>query len=208
MSNGAASEESIPAHPAPPRPPRLDVLVVGNAGCGKSALISRFAGGQHRHGRAPAVGPPAEPPQRGGTDQPSLFSVRLGGRHFELAFTESSDAQSLAQSQWSRRRLASGPNVVVIAYDISDRSSLDGTREWRKEIGYQLEAGIPEADQHATPLDGQTATQTAAAASLPPAGLHLQIMLLGLKRDLRREEPGVIHPQEVSIAPTSLSYTY
>lgn len=62
------------------------------------------------------------------------------------------------------------PDFVILCYDISDRRSLINVQQvWRKEVStcYQC-----------------------SNASLP-------VMLLGLKRDLRAEDGGIIFPQEV-----------
>ena len=63
------------------------------------------------------------------------------------------------------------PNLVVLCYDIKDRRSLINVQQiWRKEI-----------TRHYRHVDDE-----------------MPVMLLGLKRDLRVEEEGIIYPQEVS----------
>lgn len=59
------------------------------------------------------------------------------------------------------------PDVVILCYDISDRRSLVNAQQ---VWGREVGRGARE---------------------------DVPVMLLGLKRDLRREEPGVIYPQEV-----------
>lgn len=62
------------------------------------------------------------------------------------------------------------PDFVILCYDISDRSSLINAQEvWRKIVGRHYRQN----------------------------GEDIPVMLLGLKRDLRVEGPGVIEPQEV-----------
>ena len=64
------------------------------------------------------------------------------------------------------------PDVILLCWDIGDRCSLMNAQHvWKKEI-----------------------TQHYQNDEMP-------VMLLGLKRDLRVEEEGVIHPQEVSRTP-------
>ncbi|KAA6414539.1 MAG: hypothetical protein FRX48_01288 [Lasallia pustulata] len=61
------------------------------------------------------------------------------------------------------------PDFVILCYDISDRRSLVNAQQvWKKEAGRRYSKGDDE----------------------------VPVMLLGLKRDLRREEEGVIYPQE------------
>ena len=64
------------------------------------------------------------------------------------------------------------PDFVVLCYDISDRRSLINTQSmWRKAIARHHGQGKEE----------------------------FPVMLLGLKRDLRKEGPKIIDPQEVSL---------
>ena len=62
------------------------------------------------------------------------------------------------------------PDFVILCYDINDRRSLINAKEvWRKSVAIHHEKGKEE----------------------------FPVMLLGLKRDLRAETPGMIDPQEV-----------
>ena len=64
------------------------------------------------------------------------------------------------------------PDFVILCYDISDRNSLVNVQQvWRKDI----------VRNYAEDRE------------------DIPVMLLGMKRDLRREEEGVIYPQEVSV---------
>ncbi|KAI4246449.1 MAG: hypothetical protein LQ352_006392 [Teloschistes flavicans] len=70
------------------------------------------------------------------------------------------------------------PDFIILCYDITDRRSLVNSQQvWRKDVTrhYRLD----EED--------------------------IPVMLLGLKRDARVEEPGVIYPQEVGSLSTSLT---
>ena len=61
------------------------------------------------------------------------------------------------------------PNLVILCFDINDRRSLENLQEfWRKEV--YLHNSREET--------------------------RLSVMLLGLKRDLRMEEVGMLWPQE------------
>lgn len=62
------------------------------------------------------------------------------------------------------------PDFVILCFDINDRASLEDTKSrWRKEVFIHYRD-----DEQRIP-----------------------VMLLGLKRDLRREEEGMIWPEEV-----------
>ena len=62
------------------------------------------------------------------------------------------------------------PNLVILCFDIKNRRSLVSAQQvWRKKVIRHYEYNN-----------------------------ELPVMLLGLKRDLRVEEDGVIYPQEVS----------
>lgn len=64
------------------------------------------------------------------------------------------------------------PDFVVLCYDVSDRRSLVNVQHvWFRRM---VESYMKERDD-------------------------IPVMLLGLKRDLRVEKPGVIYPQEVSL---------
>jgi len=63
------------------------------------------------------------------------------------------------------------PDFIVMCYDVSHRRSLENVRQvWSVEVGRLY----------------------------MKAKYDIPVMLLGLKRDLRVEAPGILHPQEVS----------
>lgn len=67
------------------------------------------------------------------------------------------------------------PDFIVLCYDINDRRSLVNVQHvWFKRM---VESYMKDRDD-------------------------IPIMLLGMKRDLREEKPGVIYPQEVSLLRT------
>ncbi|KAI4114174.1 MAG: hypothetical protein LQ345_005007 [Seirophora villosa] len=69
------------------------------------------------------------------------------------------------------------PDLILLCYDITDRRSLINIQEvWRKEV----------TRHHRR--DGE----------------DVPLMVLGLKRDARVEEEGIIYPQEVSVAVLTL----
>lgn len=72
------------------------------------------------------------------------------------------------------------PDFVILCYDITDRRSLINIQQvWRKDVTRHYR------------VDGE----------------DVPVMLLGLKRDARVEEPGVIYPQEVSFISISLKWS-
>ncbi|KZZ96424.1 Small GTPase superfamily [Ascosphaera apis ARSEF 7405] len=179
--------------------PIVKVLIVGDGGCGKSTFLSRLSLGQHHlqpdeegsNGPSPileneapeaisgaSINPLSSLPVLNDSDQPYMYTVRLGYRRFQLAFYD----MSYLEKHWSLL----DPDVVIMTYDITSRAGLGQLKEWRRTItrsfqirrvnendGGDVENGYVEVDRE-----------------------KIQIMLLGLKRDLRREEPGVIYPQE------------
>lgn len=73
------------------------------------------------------------------------------------------------------------PDFVILCYDVTDRRSLINVQEiWRKDVTRNYRR------------DGE----------------DVPIMVLGLKRDARIEEEGVIYPQEVSCSSEFMAATF
>ncbi|KAJ5155021.1 Small GTPase superfamily Rho type [Penicillium coprophilum] len=128
--------------PHPENAKSVSLLLLGDAGCGKSTFLARL-----KSGRPSSSGP-------SNTDQNTLEKFTL-----ELYDT------SNPNQHWTNLR----PDVVVMAFDISNRDTLDGLKQWRNDITRYFQYGH---------------------------GERLPVMMLGLKRDLRREGEGIIYPQE------------
>ena len=124
------------------------------------------------------------------TDQPFLFDIRFTKKVFTL---EAYDVASPNQ-HWTTLN----PDVVLLAFDISNRETLAGLKavstssanmdfiidffflffcQWRHDIIRYFQHG---------------------------QGERIPVMLVGLKRDLRKEGEGIIYPQEVSCCLTIL----
>ncbi|EAW09888.1 putative Rho-like small GTPase [Aspergillus clavatus NRRL 1] len=126
----------------------VTILLLGDPGCGKSTFIAAL-----RNIR----GQPREQAQNGLTDlprdseQPFLFDIRFSKKSFTLELYDTASPNQ----HWSTLQ----PDVVVLAFDISNRETLDNIKK-----------------------RGQ--------------GERAPVMLVGLKRDLRKEGEGIIYPQE------------
>ncbi|KAJ5950241.1 uncharacterized protein N7479_008654 [Penicillium vulpinum] len=138
----------------------VSLLLLGDAGCGKSTFLARLKNG----------GP--SPPGASNTDQntlellrdgdqPFIYHIRFSKKTFTLKLYDTSNPNQ----HWTSLR----PDVVVITFDISSRDTLAGLKEWRNDITRYFQHGH---------------------------GERLPVMMLGLKRDLRREGEGIIYPQE------------
>lgn len=123
--------------------------------------------------------------QRDG-DQPFIYDIRFSRKKFTLEIYDTASPNQ----HWSTLQ----PDVVVLAFDISNRETLAGlkavtssywteypyflanTNQWRHDIIRYFQHGH---------------------------GERIPVMMLGLKRDLRKEEEGIIYPQEASGGRTS-----
>ncbi|KAJ5105972.1 hypothetical protein NUU61_003319 [Penicillium alfredii] len=141
----------------------VTLLLLGDPGCGKSTFLTRL-----KNGRQPAAA------ERGSaaasnnntvllrdSDQPFIYDIRFSKKSFTLELYDTSSPNQ----HWSTLR----PDVVVLAFDISNRETLARLKGWRNDITRYFQQGH---------------------------GERLPVMMLGLKRDLRREGEGIIYPQE------------
>ncbi|KAI1398073.1 P-loop containing nucleoside triphosphate hydrolase protein [Hypoxylon fuscum] len=133
----------------------IKILLLGDEGVGKTTFVSRISGGSNNlEGHAPIT-------LLRDIDQPFIFELRNRKRTYRLEFYDTS-----CPEDW---RLLE-PDLVLICYDISQRSSLiNMQRVWIK----QVLATFRTSDR-------------------------LPVMVVGLKRDLRSEtDPnGTIYPQD------------
>ncbi|KAI1498056.1 P-loop containing nucleoside triphosphate hydrolase protein [Biscogniauxia marginata] len=133
----------------------LKVLLLGDEAVGKTTFLSRISGGSGSlDGKAPIA-------ILRDTDQPFIFEIRNRRRTYRLEFYDTSCPEN-----W---RLLE-PDLVLICYDISRRSSLINMRDiWIKEVH-----GIFRNSN------------------------QLPVIVVGLKRDLRSENDpdGAIYPEE------------
>ncbi|KAI0181538.1 P-loop containing nucleoside triphosphate hydrolase protein [Hypoxylon sp. FL1284] len=133
----------------------LKILLLGDEQVGKTTFLSRISrGSTNLDGRAPVT-------LLRDIDQPFIFEIRNRKRTYRLEFYDTS-----CPEDWHLLE----PNLVLICYDISQRSSLiNMQRVWIKQVHGTLRAGD-----------------------------RVPIIVVGLKRDLRSEaDPnGVIYAQE------------
>ncbi|KAJ5956633.1 hypothetical protein N7501_010912 [Penicillium viridicatum] len=138
----------------------VSLLLLGDAGCGKSTFLARLKSGRPSPSRPSDNEPNTLELLRDG-DQPFIYDIRFSKKTFTLELYDTSNPNQ----HWTSLR----PDVVVIAFDISNRDTLAGLKEWRNDITRYFQYGH---------------------------GERLPVMMIGLKRDLRREGEEIIYPQE------------
>ncbi|KAJ5211910.1 uncharacterized protein N7498_003556 [Penicillium cinerascens] len=138
----------------------VKLLLLGDPGCGKSTFLSRLKSGK-RPTPQPGTAPDSPTTLLRDTDQPFIYDIRFSKRKFTLELYDTSNPNQ----HWSSLQ----PDVVVLAFDISNRETLAGLRGWRNDIIRYFQHG---------------------------QGERIPVMLLGLKRDLRKQGEGIIYPQE------------
>ncbi|OQE16089.1 hypothetical protein PENFLA_c029G10893 [Penicillium flavigenum] len=148
------------ADPHPDGNKSVSLLLVGDAGCGKSTFLARLKSGRPAPTGASNTEPSTLELLRDG-DQPFIYDIRFSKKTFTLELYDTSNPNQ----HWTTLR----PDVVVLAFDISNRDTLVGLKEWRNDITRYFQYGH---------------------------GERLPVMMLGLKRDVRREGEGIIYPQE------------
>ncbi|KAJ5155916.1 hypothetical protein N7492_008719 [Penicillium capsulatum] len=139
----------------------VTVLLLGDSGCGKSTFLSRIQAGKQRAASQAGAASDNHLILQRDSDQPFIYDIRFSKKKFTL---EVYDTASPNQ-HWSTLQ----PDVVVLAFDISNRETLSGLREWRNDIIRYFQHGH---------------------------GERIPVMMLGLKRDLRKEGESIIYPQE------------
>ncbi|KAJ5266903.1 hypothetical protein N7478_009711 [Penicillium angulare] len=139
----------------------VTLLLLGDAGCGKSTFLSRLKHVKRRIPQQPGTAQDSTPEPLRDSDQPFVYDIRFSKKSFALEIYDT----AYSNQHWSTLK----PDVVIIAFDISDRETLTGLRGWRNDVIRYFQHGI---------------------------GERIPVMMLGLKRDLREEGEGIIYPQE------------
>ncbi|KAI9934312.1 hypothetical protein ASPWEDRAFT_38152 [Aspergillus wentii DTO 134E9] len=134
----------------------VTILLLGDSGCGKSTFLSRLKNGGNL--RAPSGG---QLELLRDSDQPFIYDIRFSKKSFTLELYDTASPNQ----HWSTLQ----PAVVLLAFDISNRDTLAGLKNWRNDITRYFQHGH---------------------------GERIPIMMLGLKRDLRVDGEGLIYPQE------------
>ncbi|KAI1322713.1 P-loop containing nucleoside triphosphate hydrolase protein [Xylariaceae sp. FL0255] len=136
----------------------INVLLLGDEGVGKTTFLSRISQGGHTlEGKEPF-------PLLRDIDQPFAFELRNRKYSYRIEFYDTASPEN-----W---RLLE-PDVILICYDISRRSSLESVQQtWIKEVRSTFRTSD-----------------------------HVPIVVTGLKRDLRSEnDPNcVLNPQAAYI---------
>ncbi|KAJ5692919.1 hypothetical protein N7462_002342 [Penicillium macrosclerotiorum] len=135
----------------------VTLLLLGDPGCGKSTFLSRLKSGK----KPTSSQPNTQLDLLRDSDQPFIYDVRFSKKKFTLKLYDTSSPNQ----HWTSLR----PDLVVLAFDISNRESLPGLRGWRNDIIRYFQHGH---------------------------GERIPVMMLGLKRDLRKEGENIIYPQE------------
>ncbi|KAJ5574089.1 uncharacterized protein N7459_008516 [Penicillium hispanicum] len=139
----------------------VTLLLVGDSGCGKSTFLSRLKSGKKPTPSQPNVPYDSSFDLLRDGDQPFIYDIQFSKKKFVL---EMYDTASPNQ-HWTTLQ----PDVVVLAFDISNRETLAGLKGWRNHIIRYFQHGH---------------------------GERIPVMMLGLKRDLRKDDGDIIYPQE------------
>ncbi|KAF2673643.1 P-loop containing nucleoside triphosphate hydrolase protein [Microthyrium microscopicum] len=125
----------------------VSILLLGDSDVGKSSFLARLTLGAQENNDGL---PPYELPRLLDSNQPFEFNMHIRGNRHRFYFYDTSSPTNYSLIQ---------PDVVILCYDISNRSSLESLgQRWRHEL--QTHFNYDEA---------------------------LPVIVLGLKRDLRRE---------------------
>ncbi|KAE8318461.1 P-loop containing nucleoside triphosphate hydrolase protein [Aspergillus transmontanensis] len=136
----------------------VTILLLGDPGCGKTTFLSALKQGRSRlNGNASHS--QLEPLRD--SDQPFLYDIRFSKKSFSLELYDT----ACPNQHWSTLK----PDVVLLAFDISNRDTLTNLKTWRHDIIRYFQHG---------------------------QGERIPVMMVGLKRDLRIEGEGIIYPQE------------
>ncbi|KAL4809981.1 P-loop containing nucleoside triphosphate hydrolase protein [Aspergillus unguis] len=137
----------------------ITILLLGDAGCGKSTFLSGLKNIRKPQRANSSSSEPIELLRD--SDQPFVYDINFSKKSFTLEVYDTGNPNQ----HWTTLR----PDVVLLAFDISNRGSLDGLSKWRSDIIRYFQHG---------------------------EGERIPVMMIGLKRDLRELGEGLIYPQE------------
>ncbi|KAL3453293.1 P-loop containing nucleoside triphosphate hydrolase protein [Aspergillus insuetus] len=137
----------------------ISILVLGDEGCGKSTFLSGLK--SIRAQQAGAASSNGQMDLLRDSDQPFVYDINFSKKSFTLEIYDTASPNQ----HWTTLR----PDVVLLAFDISNRETLDGLKRWRSDIIRYFQRG---------------------------EGERIPVMMIGLKRDLRAPGEGLIYPQE------------
>ncbi|KAL2861127.1 putative Rho-like small GTPase [Aspergillus lucknowensis] len=141
----------------------ITILLLGDEGCGKSTFLSGLKSIRNQHLQQQPVSSRLNEQVellRDG-DQPFVYDINFSKKSFTLEIYDTASPNQ----HWTMLR----PDVVLLAFDISNRETLDGLKRWRSDIIRHFQHGEDE---------------------------RIPVMMVGLKRDLRAQGEGLIYPQE------------
>ncbi|OGM40145.1 putative Rho-like small GTPase [Aspergillus bombycis] len=136
----------------------VTILLLGDPGCGKTTFLSALKQGR---GRPNGNRSHNQPELLRDSDQPFLYDIRFSKKSFSLELYDT----ACPNQHWSTLK----PDVVLLAFDISNRDTLTNLRTWRHDVIRYFQHG---------------------------QGERIPVMMVGLKRDLRVDGEGIIYPQE------------
>ncbi|KAL4870904.1 hypothetical protein BDV12DRAFT_194820 [Aspergillus spectabilis] len=137
----------------------ITILLLGDAGCGKSTFLSGLKSIRSQQSGTSSSNDPIELLRD--SDQPFVYDINFSKKSFTLEIFDTGSPNQ----HWTTLR----PDVVLLAFDISNRATLDGLKKWRNDIIRYFQRG---------------------------EGERIPVMMVGLKRDLREAGEGLIYPQE------------
>ncbi|KAL4980763.1 P-loop containing nucleoside triphosphate hydrolase protein [Aspergillus desertorum] len=133
----------------------ITVLLLGDAGCGKSTFLSGLKSIRDQKAGIEPMDLLRD------SDQPFVYEIKFSKKLFTLEIYDTASPNQ----HWTTLR----PDVVLLAFDISNRATLDGLKGWRSDVIRYFQRG---------------------------EGERIPVMMVGLKRDLREEGEEIIYPQE------------
>lgn len=99
----------------------VTILLLGDPGCGKSTFLSAIKNIQARPRAETSYVPRRQLELLRDSDQPFLFDIRFSKKSFTLELYDTSSPDQ----HWSTLK----PDVVLLAFDISNRETLDGLKK-------------------------------------------------------------------------------
>ncbi|KAL4921942.1 P-loop containing nucleoside triphosphate hydrolase protein [Aspergillus aurantiobrunneus] len=136
----------------------ITTLLLGDPGCGKSTFLS----GLRSIKKQPGISDSNKPIELlRDSDQPFIYDINFSKKSFTLEIYDT----GYPNQHWTTLQ----PDVVLLAFDVSNRDTLDGLKGWRSDIIRYFQRG---------------------------EGERIPVMMVGLKRDLREPGEGLIYPQE------------
>ncbi|KAJ5750168.1 hypothetical protein N7533_007196 [Penicillium manginii] len=100
---------------------RVTLLLVGDVECGKSTFLSRLKSGRRPTPSQTGAATYSLPETLRDSDQPFIYDIRFAKKKFVLELYDTASPNQ----HWTSLQ----PDVVVIAFDVSNRNTLDGLKE-------------------------------------------------------------------------------